>query len=213
MNYGPHTHSHGDLNSSMDTCGISLRLKDYIIRCVDLHSYPAPGVLIGAFMVDYALELIRATPSDKLYAVCETPKCVPDAIQAIAHCTTGNHRLRIVPVGKFAITLNAASPGPVTEGVRVYIDREKLKKYPTIGIWYVNSPAFVKDTMTLQLREEIFRSGRAILSSEAVRLTVSPKKRWKSITCPCCGDTVPDYLFEKDRCAACGSLKYYDKIS
>src|SRR5208337_1370559 len=93
MNYGPHTHSHGDLNSSMDTCGISLRLKDYIIRCVDLHSYPAPGVLIGAFMVDYALELIRATPSDKLYAVCETPKCVPDAIQAIAHCTTGNHRL------------------------------------------------------------------------------------------------------------------------
>ena len=47
-----------ELNSRMDACGVSPRLKDYIFRCVDLHSYPAPGVLIGAFMVDYALELL-----------------------------------------------------------------------------------------------------------------------------------------------------------
>ena len=35
-------------------------------------------------MVDYALELLDATTEEKLFAVCETPKCLPDAPQVIA---------------------------------------------------------------------------------------------------------------------------------
>jgi formylmethanofuran dehydrogenase subunit E len=66
--------------------------------------------------------------------------------------------------------------------------------------------------MDISLQEEIFRAGRDILSFEHVIVSVTPKRKWKSVTCPCCGDTIPDYLFENDRCGGCGSMKYYEKI-
>lgn len=200
------------LTSDMNACGIGAPLMQQIRALSDFHTYPAPGVLIGAFMVDYALELLHVTPDMKLFGVCETPKCLPDALQVMAHCTTGNNRLRIVPIGKFAITLNAPTEETTAEAVRVYVDLEKLKQYPTIDIWYANSPAYDKHTMKGTLQKEIFRAGRSLLSFEKVRVNVSPKKKWKSVTCPCCGETVPDYLIEGDKCGACGSMKYYERI-
>jgi formylmethanofuran dehydrogenase subunit E len=212
MQEGHHEGSPEALAASMKACGISPRLMQEILRLSEFHTYPAPGVLIGAFMVEYALELLGISPDKKLYGVCETPKCLPDALQVMAHCTTGNNRLRIVPIGKFAITLNAASDEPTTEAVRVYVDLEKLKTFPTIDIWYANSPAYDKHTMKEQLQDEIFRAGRNILSTERVRVAVHKKKKWASVTCPCCGETVPDYLIEGDHCGACGSMKYYKKV-
>ena len=66
--------------------------------------------------------------------------------------------------------------------------------------------------MGKSLQMEIFCAGRQILSSENVRVKVNGKRRWKSVTCPGCGETVPDYLIEGDHCGACGSMKYYEKI-
>jgi len=200
------------LKASMDKCGVQPELQQEVIRLSEFHTYPAPGVLIGAFMVDYALELLGVTADKKLYGVCETPKCLPDALQVIARCTTGNNRLRVVPIGKFAITLNAPADSETADAVRVYVDLEKLKKYSMIDTWYANSPAYNKHTMKGVLQDEIFRAGRKILSFERVRVTVKKKKKWSSVTCPCCGETVPDYLIEGDRCGACGSMKYYEKI-
>jgi formylmethanofuran dehydrogenase subunit E len=200
------------LTASMKKCGVSPALMPRILRLSEFHTYPAPGVLIGAFMVDYALELLGESAEKKLYGVCETPKCLPDALQVLARCTTGNNRLKIVPIGKFAITLNAPSEDESADAVRVFLDLEKLKKYSTIDTWYANSPAYDKNTMKELLRDEIFRAGRNILSAEKVRVPVTKKKKWKSVTCPGCGETVPDYLIEGDRCGACGSMKYYRKI-
>ena len=197
----------------MDRAGVGRHMQDRILQCVAFHTYPAPGVLIGAFMADYALELLGAGPGQKLYAVCETPKCLPDAIQVIARCTTGNQRLRVLPIGKFAMTLNAGSDRETADAVRVSVDLEKLKKFPTIDHWYANSPAYDKATMKGNLQDEIFRAGRAILSFERVRVKVTPKKKWKPVTCPCCGGTVPDYMIGDDgRCGACGSMKYYEPL-
>jgi formylmethanofuran dehydrogenase subunit E len=212
MQAGHHEGSPDALTASMKKAGISPALMQQIIRLSEFHTYPAPGVLIGAFMVDYALELLGVTPDNKLYGVCETPKCLPDALQVMACCTTGNNRLRVVPIGKFAITLNAPTDNETTEAVRVYVNLEKLKQYPTIDTWYANSPAYDKHTMKDRLQDEIFRAGRNILSTERVRVIVKKKKKWTSVTCPCCGETVPDYLIEGDRCGACGSMKYYEKI-
>jgi formylmethanofuran dehydrogenase subunit E len=200
------------LKASMDKGEVQPELQREVIRLSEFHTYPAPGVLIGAFMVDYALELLGVTADKKLYGVCETPKCLPDALQVLARCTTGNNRLKVVPIGKFAITLNGPSDGETAEAVRVFVDLEKLKNYPTIDVWYANSPAYDKHTMKGLLQDEIFRAGRQILSFERVRVTVKKKKKWSSVTCPCCGETVPDYLIEGDRCGACGSMKYYQKI-
>jgi len=200
------------LKTSMERGGVSPALQQEILRLAEFHTYPAPGVLIGAFMVDYAMELLGVKKGRKLYGVCETPKCLPDALQVLAHITIGNNRLKIVPIGKFAITMNLPSEDVTPEAVRVYVDREKLKKYSTVNIWYANSPSFDKKTMKGQLFDEIFRAGHNILSFERVRITVKKKEKWSSVTCSCCGEMIPDYLMEGDRCGSCGSMKYYERI-
>lgn len=210
---GKHESSDERLKSIMDARHIGPALQDRILRLSAFHTYAAPGILIGAFMVDYALELLGAGPDEKLYGVCETPKCLPDALQVISHCTTGNNRLKVVPIGKFAVTLNRSSGGESAEAVRVYADLQKMKKYPTLDMWYANSPAFDKRTMGDKLQDEIIGAGRNILSYERVRIMVTPKKKWKSVKCPGCGETVPDYLVVDGRCGACGSMKYYTVIS
>lgn len=212
MQPGHHEETPDALKDSMNRGGVRPQLQQEILKLAEFHTYPAPGVLIGAFMVDYAMELLGVKKDQKLYGVCETPKCLPDALQVLAHCTIGNNRLVIVPIGKFAITMNTPSEDTTADAVRVFVDLEKLKDYPTVDIWYANSPAFDKQTMKGQLFDEIFRAGRSILSSEKVRITVRKKKKWSSVTCPCCGETVPDYLIEGGRCGACGSMKYYQKI-
>jgi formylmethanofuran dehydrogenase subunit E len=211
----PHHHgfSHEDIDTRMDACNISGKIKGYMHDIIDFHTSPAPGVLIGAFMVDYAMELLGVAADEKLYGVCETPKCAPDALQVIAHCTTGNNRLRVIPIGKFAITLNAATVTQTAEAIRVYVDREKLKKFPIIDVWYANSPCFDKPTMKDALQEEIFRAGREILSFERVRVNVVAKRKWQPVTCPCCGDSIPDYLFGDGKCHGCGSMSYYEKVA
>lgn len=209
---GMHEYPDKKLKTIMDAHHINPRLQDQIQQLSAFHTYAAPGVLIGAFMVDYALELLGASPDEKLYGVCETPKCLPDALQVISRCTTGNNRLKVIPIGKFAVTLNRGSDKDSAEAVRVYVDLWKMKKYPTLDMWYANSPAFDKHTMGDKLRDEIIGAGRDILSYEKVRITVTPKKKWKSVTCPVCGETVPDYLVVDGRCGACGSMKYYTVI-
>ena len=111
--------------------------------------------------------LLGANPDEKLFAVCETPKCLPDAPQVIAHITTGNGRLRVLPIGRFAITVNRASDKPTADAVRVCVDLEKIKQFPVIDQWFSNSPSFDKHTMGIALQEEIFRNGRKLLSYRA----------------------------------------------
>ncbi|MEI7433527.1 MAG: FmdE family protein [Methanomicrobiales archaeon] len=207
-----HTDNSSNLAAIMDKARINSKLQSYVQGTVTLHSYPAPGVLIGAIMVDYALELLGTTPDEKLFAVCETPKCLPDAIQAIAHCTTGNKRLQVLPIGKFAITMNISSKEAAIDAVRVFVDSQKLEDYKTINTWFINSPVYDRHTMAELLQEEIFTAGRNILSFERVIVKTSQKQKWNSVTCPECGDMVPDYMLENNKCAACGSKGYYDKI-
>jgi formylmethanofuran dehydrogenase subunit E len=196
----------------MKACGVPARLQEYMIRCTEFHTAPAPGILIGAGMVDYALELLGAAPGEKLFAVCETPKCLPDTLQVIAHSTTGNGRLKVSPIGKFAMTVNRATNDSTAKAVRVYVDQEKLKKFPVIDMWYDNSPKFQKHTMEFQLQDEIFQAGREILSFEWVEVQVSQKQKWTSVTCPSCGENVPDYLLVDGKCAACNAKPYYKKL-
>ncbi len=205
-------HDNEDFDARIKACGVSEPVSTYLSRCAQFHSSPAPGLLIGAFMVDYALELLGAQPGEKLFSVCETPKCLPDAPQVIAHATTGNGRLKVVPIGRFALTMNRASDKPTTDGIRVYVDPQKIRQFPVIDIWFANSLTFNKHTMGTNLQEQIFRAGRKILSYEKVRVPVKIKEAWQPVTCPTCGETVPDYLVVDGKCGACGPMKYYEKI-
>ncbi|MDG6257788.1 MAG: formylmethanofuran dehydrogenase subunit E family protein [Methanomicrobiaceae archaeon] len=187
-------------------------MKGHFDRCIDFHTYPAPGLLIGVFMVDYALELLGATPGEKLYAVAETYKCAPDPLQVILNCTSGNHRLRIIPIGKFAITLNRPSTEAHTDGFRVFVDADKIGRYPVLAAWFRNEPTFKKQSMEQQLLDEIFTAKRDILSAEKVRVEVTPKQKWQSAKCPICGETVPGDMLEDGVCRGCGSMTYYQAV-
>jgi formylmethanofuran dehydrogenase subunit E len=200
-----------ELRTVMESAGLSPRLREYMEKCAEFHTYPAPGLLIGVFMVDYALEKLSANPGERLYAVVETRKCAPDPLQVITHCTIGNNRLKVLPIGKFALTLNRQSNDPEVRGVRVYVDSRKLKAYPVIYSWFSNEPKEKQAAGKDRLLEDIIRAGRNILSAEEVILGVTDKKAWTSSVCSKCGEMVPSDSLENGLCPGCGSLSYYRK--
>jgi formylmethanofuran dehydrogenase subunit E len=196
----------------MEQSGVHPRIRDYVNRCVRFHSYPAPGVIIAVHMVDYAMELLGKQPGDKIFAVCETRKCAPDPIQVILGSTAGNNRLRVLPVGRFALTLTLPTDDPSAEGVRVYVDPAKVGRFPTLAAWFTHSEGSKKKETEEALYTEIFQAGREILSYERVRVPVTQKKEWASARCSSCGELVPADLLEDGVCPGCGSLGYYEKI-
>ena len=211
-------HTHKDENTKDDILEILQQHPhnqpdfDWFMRCIDFHTYPAPGILIGVYMVDYALDLLKAKPTEKLYGVSETQKCLPDALQVISHCTIGNNRLRIIPTGRFALSMNRLSEDPIVQGVRVGIDLSTLKGTPALEAWFTNSGEFDKKTMGKQLTNEIFNLGRGMLFWEKVRIPIIPKVKWNTAICSICGEPVPSYLLEGNMCPGCGTLKYFERI-
>ena len=201
-----------ELKKRIEEIGIEDPLADYILRSVEFHTFAAPGLLLAVFMVDYALELLGASPAEKLYGTSETVKCAPDPLQVVTHCTTGNHRLKVIPIGRFAITLNRPSNGPSAGGVRVFLDKDKVSRYPLLDAWFSNTPSFDQLTLYKPLVDEILLAGRGPFSVEKVRVRVFPKEKWRSVICPECGEPVPDNLLESGRCKGCGSLAYYEKV-
>ncbi len=205
-------HSNADIGLLMAKCNVDDRVQGYIRKCVDFHTFPAAGLLIAAFMVDLALEKLGAKPGEKLYAVSETSKCAPDALQVIVHTTLGNHGLRIIETGRFAITINRYSEGDRAEGIRVYIDSDRVKKYPTLWRWYTNDPSYKGGVSGEKLLEEILCAGHDILAWEPVGVRFTPKKKWTSKTCPACGEMAPEQTFDNGVCRGCGNMAYYDKV-
>jgi formylmethanofuran dehydrogenase subunit E len=201
-----------DLESLLGKCEVDERVRGYIRRCVDFHTFPAAGLLIAVFMVDLALEKLGAKPGEKLYAVSETPKCAPDALQVIINATMGNHRLRLINTGRFAIAINRFSTGNTADGVRVSVDAGLVKKYPVLNLWYTNDPRFKGGVDSPKLQEELLCAGRDILAWEPVKIRFTPKEKWASRMCPSCGEMAPAHTFQGDVCSGCGSLSYYDKV-
>ena len=91
----------------------------------NFHGYAAPGLLVGGYMVELAK---RHLPPGTLFeAVVESGKCLPDAVQLLTVCSTGNNRLKIHNLGRYAVSLFDKHTG---EGVRVSIDPATLDQYP-----------------------------------------------------------------------------------
>lgn len=199
------------LETLMDNYGTEERIREYIRRCVSFHGFAPPGLLIGVFMVDLALEELGASPNEKLYAVAETPKCAPDAVQVVTSATMGNSRLRIIETGKFSITLNRGSTEERADGIRVYVDATKIRRYPTLDLWYTNDPRYKSVDEKDRVYDEILQAGRSILSWERVKVSVPQKAVWQAVQCPVCKEMVPDYLVEDGVCTSCAGASYYDR--
>jgi formylmethanofuran dehydrogenase subunit E len=154
----------------------------------EFHGYEAPGVIIGGFMVDLAY---RSLSEEGLFdALCETPKCLPDAVQLLTPCTIGNGWLTIVNVGRFALTLYDKRTGA---GVRVFIDPARLENWPEIKAWIMKlKPKGVQDEK--RLLEEIRVAGDTIMGVMRVRVgkhILEKVRRGGFAVCARCGEAYP----------------------
>jgi len=133
-------------------------------RAAAFHGYPAPGLLLGGYMVAMAK---RALPPDTLFeAVVETKKCLPDAVQLLTLCSAGNNWMKVVNLGKYALSLFDKRSG---EGFRVHVAVEKLGPFPEIRAWLLKEKA-KKDQDTERLFREIECAGDSICVMSPVRI-------------------------------------------
>lgn len=185
----------------------SYSFEEYLRILEGFHGYPAPGALIGGYMVE---EAYLHLPAGGFYdAISETTKCLPDAIQLLTPCTIGNGWLTIMNYGRFALTLYEKQTG---KGIRVFIDTPKLDRWPEIKKWFLKLVP-KKDQDTEKLRGEIRAAGTGIMG--ATEVTVVPrllgkKKKGEITICPSCNEAYP--RTDGDRCLACRGDTIYESV-
>ncbi len=190
----------------MNICTYSY--EEYLHLVKSFHGTLAPGLLIGGFIVDLAMKNL---PEGELFdAVCETPVCLPDAVQILTPCTIGNGWLSIINFGRFAVTLYEKYSG---KGVRVYLDTKKLDVWPEVRDWYLKKKKKNEQDSDLLLAQ-IKEAGHQLLSVQMVQVEpekVRRKKMGPVGICPDCGEAYPSKHGEK--CLNCqGETPYSDMV-
>jgi formylmethanofuran dehydrogenase subunit E len=162
---------------------------DEFLNAVEsFHGYKAPGVVIGGIMVELAMRRLASTTL--FDAISETTYCLPDAIQLLTPCTTGNGWLRVFNLGRYAVSLYDKYQG---DGFRVFVDSRKIRDFSEIHSWFFKlKPKKEQDDKRLmaQIREE----GPAICSVEPVMIQSQYlRKRHKGsiACCPLCSEAYP----------------------
>lgn len=186
-----------------NVCGRSL--EEFLNTIENFHGWKAPGVVIGGFMVDLAQEYIGANVEAD--AIVETSHCLPDAIQLFTPCTFGNGWMKVVDWDKFALSLYDKK---TLEGVRVWLDLEKARRFPDIYNWYMRLVP-KKDLPLEVLLDSVLDTGRNMLSWAPVQITqFHGKNRKREIAvCPGCGEAYPSR--QGDRCLSCKGEGYFHR--
>jgi formylmethanofuran dehydrogenase subunit E len=100
------------------------------------HGYPAPGVLLGGYMVELARSML---PLGTLFdAVVETRKSLPDAVQLLTPLSVGNNGMKIVDLGRWALTFYDKY---TRKGCRVFMNPFKLGAWPEMKSWMLKEKA------------------------------------------------------------------------
>jgi len=163
--------------------------EEYVAKVKSFHGNLAPGMLIGGLMVDQAIRLI---PAGEIYdALSETSACLPDAIQLLTPCTTGNGWLKVIDLGRFALALHDKVEG---KGVRVFLDYKKVSAWPEILAWDMRLVP-EKEQNLQRLIDEIREAGSEIYGHQEVilqpRFYEKKIKGWPVVPCPSCGEAYP----------------------
>lgn len=182
--------------AEISVCGRTY--DEYIEMVKAFHGYVAPGVVLGGFMVDLAY---RNLPRGEYFdAISETRSCLPDAIQLLTPCTVGNGWLKIVDLGRFAISLFEKHTG---DGVRVYVDNRKLDDWPDLKAFFFKLKA-KKEQDPEVLMIEINLAHTSIFSIQKVTVNVDSFKSHRRDTfavCPMCGEGFPEH--DGEICSGC----------
>jgi len=173
--------------------------EQYLDQIRRFHGHIAPGMVLGGFMVDLALENL---PEGEYFdALCETQACLPDAVQLLTPCTIGNGWLKVVNIGRFAVTLYEKVGGL---GIRVHVDAGKIEAWSELKSWYFKLKP-KKEQSIERLLAEIRDAGSSVCSMKAVRLEqdfIRERRRNGFRICKLCGESYP--RADGDICRGCG---------
>ncbi|MFO7840360.1 MAG: FmdE family protein [Desulfosalsimonadaceae bacterium] len=187
-------------------CGKS---RDELLETIGgFHGFAAPGLVLGALMVDLARTLISTDEEAGAAtdAIVETRHCLPDAVQLFTGCTIGNGRIKIMDWDKFALTLYDRQ---TLAGCRVWFDIEKAGTWPELYNWYMR--LLPREAMPASvLIEALFEADSAVLSYRAVTVTnYYNREKKKTINiCAGCGEPYP--AWQGSLCRACQGEGYYE---
>lgn len=186
----------------------SYSYEEYVHLVRSFHGNLAPGLVIGGFMVDLALKKL---PEGELFdALCETPVCLPDAVQILTPCTIGNGWLKIVNFGRYALALYEKTEG---QGIRVYLDPARLEPWPEIKNWFFKLKSKKEQDLQI-LIDQIKEAGHEILSLQKVHIQPQYLKKrslGKTALCTHCGEAYP--VKDGSSCLACQGETPYREVS
>ncbi|HTY23562.1 MAG TPA: FmdE family protein [Desulfomonilaceae bacterium] len=178
--------------------------EEYKNLVKSFHGCVTPGLMIGGLMVDHALK--HMPEGDLFDAVCETSVCLPDAIQLLTPCTIGNGGLKVLDIGRYALTLYGKYGG---KGVRVYLDVRKLDFWPSIKTWFLKlEPEDQQDSnVLLEVIEEARTNILGIAEIEVQPDQLNKKRKGIIAVCPVCGEA--HSAMSQGLCRACrGDVVY-----
>lgn len=187
-----------------DTIG-PYSFEAFLAIAAAFHGTASPGLMVGGFMVDAAR---KDLPKDILYdAVVETQKCLPDAIQLLTPPSYGNGWMRVVNLGRFALSLYDKRTG---HGFRAWIEPSALSQWPEIHTWYFKTRC-KKDQDNARLFAAIKQAGRNICQVAPIHIQPAflIKKPMGTIgICPVCGEGYP--LDDGPVCRGCAGQAPYE---
>ncbi len=180
--------------------------EEYLKKVLAFHGHPAPGILLGGHMVEAARSRL---PEGTLFdVVCESKQCLPDAVQILTPCTVGNGWLKVLDMSIFGLVLYDKYTGA---GVRVHLDTEKLKAFPTTYEWFFKlKPKKEQDGDAL--RAEIIDHGPEMLTVTPVQMHADmysgKKGKGPVAACPVCGEAYAANF--GDRCPLCAGGRTWE---
>ncbi|MFA6010575.1 MAG: FmdE family protein [Desulfobacteraceae bacterium] len=183
-------------------CG---RTPEELIRDIEnFHGFVAPGLLIGAYMVDLAYQ--RLEKDIEADAIVETRHCQQYAVQIFTRCTIGNGWLKILDFDKFALTLYNRH---TLMGSRIWVDLKKTEAFPYIYKWFmglISKRELPKDILV----RDIIKAGHDILSCSSVQVTqhTNREKKGPILVCTQCLEAYS--IAQGTPCLACQGKGYYE---
>ncbi len=161
-------------------------LLSQIEKVVPFHGFLTSGALIGIQMLNIARRVLDVQEGERIYVTCETKSCMPDPFQILAGATIGNNGLKILNLGKMAVTVNKQAPEGVNniKGVRILLDPEKTKNYPKLHAWFLNTEKLPH----VEIVPILLDAGEKVYSWKLVDIEVPVRRKKRIQCCKNCGE-------------------------
>lgn len=182
-----------------------------ISLAIDLHGHLAPGIALGLRMSELVLSKLSVNKGDKhLIGVCETSRCLADAMQAATGCTLGHGNAVVEDYGKIAITIADTRDG---RGIRIALRDEASGISPLMGKWMMRQGKLTKEEEN-ELGTLLLKVDETCFDIKVVRVHIEQRfENSKIIRCMDCKELIPERLAirqeDKSTCKPCAGEGYY----